>query len=90
MIPQPVTSEPITLLPRSELERVITFFDQCLSNDTFTPGGKKEFFQGAVNRDGFLPKDLQAQIDANRGSMPRADYLSKHLAFGGKYDQYRG
>ncbi len=79
-------------LPKPVLEQVIAYFDSRLNDETVAPGGlggKKAYFQGAVGRTNFLPKELQVEVDAHRGDTPQSDYLFKHILFEGKYSAHR-
>ncbi|PIZ51028.1 hypothetical protein COY27_05240 [Candidatus Woesearchaeota archaeon CG_4_10_14_0_2_um_filter_33_13] len=81
----------MTTLPKDLVERVIDVYDRHLTDETVAPGehGKKAFFQAAVVRTDFLPKDLQREIDSRRGKMSPEEYLFEQFTFAGRYSIYR-
>jgi hypothetical protein len=67
-------------LEASIIDSVIAEYARYIHDDSLTPGiiGKKVFLETVLDRDNFLPKPIQDEIDKNKGVMDQREYLLRH------------
>ena len=73
------------------VQEIVEYFQSFMGDKTIVLGeaGRKAFFQAALERDDFLPENLQRQIDGNRNGDSQADYLFSHPSFSHRFSRYR-
>ncbi|MBW2989453.1 hypothetical protein KY358_03990 [Candidatus Woesearchaeota archaeon] len=72
------------------IDQVVQYFGRLLKEDETAPGngGKKRFFQKALESKVFLPDNLKKKIDEDRGNTPQKDYLLSLPTFNGEFSIY--